>query len=307
MDISRNLYNKCKELIREPDKIQKCSYPPTGEIKTLFEWKWGNITRIPNTRSSTRLKWRFQLDAEKAELLNQLILKKSGFNILNGDEYSTGDRVENRPNNANEKTGSNASQDVILLNNAAGVIKLNQEICSLFNSINCAGLEVRHEMIKSIEHDALIICENFPPMYYLHQLNNNPFFSNALVIYRGDSQNGKRADEVCKFITYWSKSLPVSYFGALDPAGLRIAKDDFKVDGIILPSLADLTSLGENQLKDLATPDKYFPHLNGHTHVNPLLYPQPWRAHITLMNQHQLGWQQEPLLKEKIEWILLLC
>jgi hypothetical protein len=303
MDISRKLYDKCRELVCEPARIQ-ISNSLTDEIKALSGQGYEML--IPRTRRSAPLKKRFQLATGEATLLQDFILSETGLDIFH-DDYPTGDRVENPAQHNNEKYGANASQDVILLNNAAGRLKLNHEISDLFHSISCAGMEVRHKMIESIEHDALIICENFPPMYYLHQLKDNPLFSNALVVYRGDSQTGKRANEVCKFVSYCSQSLPIYYFGDLDPEGLRIAKDDFKVNGIILPSLAELISLDSNQLKTLATPDKYFPQLTEHSPVNPLMYPASWRAHITLMNQHQLGWQQEPLLKAKIEWTLLLC
>lgn len=299
MDISRTLYNKCCELVREPARIQ-ISNTLTNEIKALSGL--GYETLIPRTRRSSPLKKRFQLAGSEAESLQTFILSETGLDIFT-DEYPTGDRVENPTQNNNEKYAANASQDIILLHNAANILKLNQETITLFNSIASAGIELRHNQINSIEHDAIIICENFTPMYYLSQLKDNPIFANALVIYRGDSQEGKRADQVKQFINSFSKSLPIYYFGDFDPEGLNIAKS-FNVDGILLPELATFSVLDAKKLKQLAGKDKYFPQLKGRTHVNPALYPQAWHAHITFMSKHQLGWQQEHLLKAHVDWML---
>jgi hypothetical protein len=299
MDISRKLYDKCRELVCEPSKIQ-ISNALTDEIKVLSGR--GYRTLIPRTRRGAPLKWRFQLEAGEAQSLQTFILSETGLDIFI-DDYPTGDRVENPAQNNNEKYAANASQDIILLNNAANIVKLNQETITLFNSVASAGIELRHNQITSIEHDAIIICENFTPMYYLSQLKHNPIFANALVIYRGDSQTGKRADQVKQFINRFSERLPIYYFGDFDPEGLNIAKS-FNVDGILLPELATFSALHAKKLQQLAGEDKYFPQLKGRTHVEPALYPQAWHTHITFMSKHQLGWQQEHLLNAQVGWEL---
>ena len=141
-------------------------------------------------------------------------------------------------------------------------------------------------------------------MYYLHQLKNNPVFKHALIIYRGDSQSGKRADEVNCFIEKYKAILPLYYFGDFDPEGFSIA-NSFQVDGIILPDMVRFSTLPKVELEKLAGKHKFFPQLaQGQTYLNRAAYPQAWRAHIHFMNKHQLGWQQEHLIGASIKFQL---
>ena len=301
MAISKTLYNTCCQLFQDPDKIQ-LSNTLTKEI--IKQTGYGHDIRTAPTRRGAKAKYHFHLASGEHELLREYILKNSGLDIAT-DAYARGDRVENAAINSDEKLGASASQDIILVNNPTATVKLNQESTYLFSSIACAGIELRHQHIVSIEHDAIIICENFTPMYYLSQLADNPVFANALVLYRGDSQNGKRADQVINFLTRFRAHIPIYYFGDLDPAGLDIAKS-FNVAGVILPCINQLTELDDLQLKALAGKDKYFPHIKkkGHHHVLEYSYPVSWRQHIQLINRHQLGLQQEHLINAEIKWQL---
>ncbi len=301
MLISRTLYNRSKKLIESNKKGIDLEYDDINkEIHKLF--RLGKIDIVRRT-NRTRQKINYKLYEGDADKLQTLIQSTLNVNVLN-DPYPRGDRVENTAINNNEKAGANASQDILLLNNAAGKLKLNHEVSTLFNSIHTAGLELRHSMITSIEHDAIIICENFTPMYYLHQLKHSPIFEHALVIYRGDSQNGKRADEVKHFIDKHKSNLPLYYFGDFDPEGFSIAKS-FQVDGIILPDIALFSALAKTDLQKCAGKDKFFPQLaHGQSYLNRSAYSQAWHTHINLMNQHQLGWQQEHLLSAEVDWLL---
>ncbi|CAM2835211.1 DUF7281 domain-containing protein [Moritella viscosa] len=299
MTISRTLYNRCKKLIKSNEQGLKYD-DINAEIWALSGL--GHKYVIPSTKR-TKQKIYFKLRAGEAEKLQAFIKEEKGLDVLK-DPYMNGDRVSNAACNNDEKVGANASQDIILVNNAAGKLKLNQEVSSLFNSIHTAGLELRHSMITSIEHDAIIICENFTPMYYLHQLKNNPVFKHALIIYRGDSQSGKRADEVNCFIEKYKAILPLYYFGDFDPEGFSIA-NTFQVDGIILPDITRFSALTKIELSKLAGKDKFFPQLaHGNSYLNLSAYSQAWHAHINLMNQHQLGWQQEHLIGASIKFQL---
>ena len=299
MTISRTLYNRCKKLIESNEQGLKYD-EINAEIQALFGL--GHKQVIPASKR-TKQKIYFKLRAGEAEKLQAVIKAEIGLEVLT-EPYSNGDRIANAARHNDEKVGANASQDIILVNNAAGQLKLNQEVSGLFRSIHTAGLELRHGMISSIEHNAIIICENFTPMYYLHQLKNNPVFEHALVIYRGDSQNGKRADEVNRFIDNYKSELPLYYFGDFDPEGFSIAKS-FQVDGIILPDINLFSTLTKVELKKLAGKDKFFPQLaHGQTYLNVSTYPQTWHAHIHLMNKYQLGWQQEHLLGVDTDWLL---
>jgi len=299
MTVSRTLYNRCKKLIESSEQGLKYD-DINAEIRALSGL--GHKIVVPAAKR-TKQKIHFTLRLGEAEKLQAFIKAEIGLDVLT-DPYSKGDRVVNAAKHNNEKIGTNASQDIVLLNNAAGTLKLNQEVSTLFNSIHTAGIELRHSMISTIEHDSIIICENFTPMYYLQQLKNNPAFEHALVIYRGDNQNGKRADEVKRFIDKHKSKLPLYYFGDFDPEGFSIAKT-FQVDGIILPDISQFSVLTNLALQKYAGKDKFFPQLSqGQSHLNRLAYPQAWHAHINLMNQHQLGWQQEHLLGANLDWQL---
>ncbi|EDM65285.1 hypothetical protein PE36_07916 [Moritella sp. PE36] len=299
MTISRTLYNRCKKLIESNEQGLKYD-EINAEIRALSGL--GHKQVIPASKR-TKQKIYFKLRAGEEEELQAFIKAEIGLDVLT-DPYCNGDRIANAARHNDEKVGANASQDIILVNNAAGQLKLNQEVSSLFRSIYAAGLELRHNMINSIEHDAIIICENFTPMYYLHQLKNNPVFEHALVVYRGDSQNGKRADEVKRFIDNYKSKLPIYYFGDFDPEGFNIAKS-FQADGIILPNIDLFSTLTKVELKKLAGKDKFFPQLaQGQTYLNVSACPQGWHAHINFMNKFQLGWQQEHLLGADVDWSL---
>ena len=299
MTISRTLYNRCKKLIESNEQSLKYD-GINAEIRALSGL--GHKEVIPRTNRSKQ-KIHFKLRLGEAEKLQAFIKAEIGLDVLT-EPYSNGDRIANAARHNDEKVGANASQDIILVNNAAGQLKLNQEVSSLFRSIHAAGLELRHSMISSIEHDAIIICENFTPMYYLHQLKNNPVFEHALVVYRGDSQNGKRADEVNHFIDNYKSELPLYYFGDFDPEGFSIAKS-FQVDGIILPDISQFSVLANVELQKYAGKNKFFPQLSqGQSYLNVSAYPQSWHAHINFMNKFQLGWQQEHLLGANLNWRL---
>jgi len=300
MDINKTLYDACCKLVQFPDKVRTES-KTTELIIDLFGV--GYHKPQERKRSGSKPKRHFILRTGEDKKLQRLI-KDERYGDIFKDEYEVGDRVQESFRKNKEKAIANASQDIVLLNSATSQLKLNQELITLFQSISCAGMELRHKEIKSIEHDALIICENFTPMYYLSKLKKNPVFTNALVLYRGDFQKGKRADQANLFIDACRSSLPVYYYGDMDPEGFSIAKS-FNVDGILLPNIATLSALDEDQLKNLSGEDKYFPQLTKGQHsVGASKYPRAWHAHINLMNQHQLGWQQEHLLGANIDWRL---
>lgn len=300
MDINKSLYDACCKLVRYPDKIRLES-STTDLIKELFGV--GYYQPQKRKRSGSKPKKHFLLSPQEDKKLQQLILDQRYGDIFK-DEYEVGDRFQEAFRKNEEKAIANASQDIVLLNSATSLLKLNQELITLFQSISCAGMELRHNEIKSIEHDALIICENFTPMYYLSNLKGNPIFTNALVLYRGDFQKGKRADQVNLFIETCRSLLPIYYYGDFDPKGFSIAKS-FQVDGIILPDISQFSALTNQDFQKYAGKDKFFKQLNqGQTYLNNAAYPQAWHAHINLMNQHQLGWQQEHLLGANLDWRL---
>lgn len=303
MTISKTLYDRCKKLI-ETKEQSLIADDITAEIKALTGLGHPEVILKTNR---TKQKINFKLHPGDADKLQAFIKAETrGLDVLK-DPYTRGDRLKNSDISNDEKIGANASQDIILFNNADGKLKLNQQVSNLFTSIHAAGVELRHNMISSIEHDAIIICENFTPMYYLHQLKHNLVFKQALVVYRGDSQNGKRADEVKEFISKYKSHMPIYYFGDFDPEGFNIAKS-FQVNGIILPDITQFSTLADKNLKQLSGKNKFFPQVNrlnqGQSYLNESNYSQAWHAHIHFMNKHQLGWQQEHLLNADIDWVL---
>jgi len=297
MKRNEKVYELLCRLVRQPELSQlKCATTD----KLISEYNIGHYQPLAKSTRNAKTKYQFMLGSDDKQKLQSLITEQFGLDVTQ-DHYQdrVNDRIQNSQLEQDEKRGVNASSDVILVNNPARNIQLNNEIIVLPKTIDCAGLEIRHNMISSIQHTAIVICENYAPMYYLTAFNNTDNLKDALIIYRGDNQTGKKAEEVSQFVNHWRGKLPIYYFGDFDPAGFNIALNSFAVDGYFLPAITSLAQYDPATLKHIGSSDKY-DNQDKQTPIRCSINNQPLHAHINFMNHMRLGFQQEALLSEKI-------
>lgn len=107
------------------------------------------------------------------------------------------------------------------------------------------GLDLAAVLVHEIGHDALLVIENLQTFDDIHSVGMDVMDSlsarDPLVIYRGDTQGGARADTIHALIE--STILPVYAFVDYDPAGLVIAAGLPRLEKVLAPSLQDLGTL----------------------------------------------------------------
>lgn len=107
------------------------------------------------------------------------------------------------------------------------------------------GLDLNAVLGREIGHDALLIIENLQTFDDIHTVDSevmgNLSVRDPLVVYRGDTQGGARADAVHALIS--GTGLPVIAFVDFDPAGLVIASGLPRLDMVLAPPLPDLAKI----------------------------------------------------------------
>lgn len=107
------------------------------------------------------------------------------------------------------------------------------------------GLDLAAVLGQEIGHDALLVIENLQTFDDIHSVGMDVMDSlparDPLVIYRGDTQGGARADTIHALIE--STILPVYAFVDYDPAGLVIASGLPRLEKVLVQSLQDLGAL----------------------------------------------------------------
>lgn len=107
------------------------------------------------------------------------------------------------------------------------------------------GMDLEAVLGHEIGHDALLVIENLQTFDDIHSVGVDVMDSlparDPLVIFRGDTQGGARADAVHTLIE--STILPVYAFVDYDPAGLIIASGLPRLDKVLAPCLQDLAAL----------------------------------------------------------------
>lgn len=140
------------------------------------------------------------------------------------------------------------------------------------------GLDLEAVLGQKIGHDALLVIENLQTFDDIHNIDVNVMNSlparDPLVIYRGDTQGGARADTIHNLIK--STTLPVYAFVDYDPAGLIIASGLPRLDQLLAPSLQDLGTLiqthgiAKRYLDQVATASHALQQLKGDSRLAPL-------------------------------------
>lgn len=107
------------------------------------------------------------------------------------------------------------------------------------------GMDLSAVLESEIGHDALLIVENLQTFDDIHTVDSevmgNLTAHDPLVIYRGDTQGGARADAVHALVS--GTGLPVIAFVDFDPAGLVIASGLPRLDMVLAPSLKELAEI----------------------------------------------------------------
>jgi len=96
-------------------------------------------------------------------------------------------------------------------------------------------LDIAIESVTSLEHETLLVIENYECFDRLEQMcwNLGERHSDPLVLYRGDPHTGS-AKGVNEFLQYWKRG--VLAMVDLDPAGLLIAQSLPGVQGVVAPA-----------------------------------------------------------------------
>ncbi|MDD2768997.1 MAG: hypothetical protein PHT19_09690 [Methylococcus sp.] len=156
-------------------------------------------------------------------------------------------------------------------------------------------LDAAIEAIESLDHDTIIVIENYECFDRLEDLrwNLGERYAHALVLYRGDPQtSGARA--VNEFLR--SQERPVLAMVDLDPAGLLIAQSLPLVQGLVAPDFRCLESLFEQ-----GNPDLYH---RQRPRAESAILNSPHaviRGFWELMERHQKGLVQERWLGGDVE------
>jgi hypothetical protein len=107
------------------------------------------------------------------------------------------------------------------------------------------GMDLEAVLGHEVGHDALLVIENLQTFDDIHSVGMDVMDSlsarDPLVIFRGDTQGGARADAVHTLIE--STIQPVYAFVDYDPAGLIIASGLPRLDKVLAPCLQDLAAL----------------------------------------------------------------
>lgn len=297
MKFNKGIYELCQRLVIQPE------HPANHNASTKFisaEFGVGYPERITSSKSRFVLR-----DGDTEKLIHQIQLLHN-LNLLT-DEYSDQwDRVENSEHHhGREKQGSNASNDQILFNTTDGILRLNHAESRPLPFITSAGQQLGHRKITSIEHDKIIICENYTPMFYLSQFKQDLIFQDALVVYRGDSQKGQLVAEVNQFIQRFLGLMPIYNFGDYDPSGFNLVSRTL-LDGYILPELSQFENYTKQALNKLGSTDKYSSQIDKHP-LDEALKIDSLSEHIRFLKQHMLGFQQEALINQQVNWTLVQC
>lgn len=140
------------------------------------------------------------------------------------------------------------------------------------------GLDLSAVIGSEIGHDALLIVENLQTFDDIHtvgsEVMDNLSAHDPLVIYRGDTQGGARADAVHALVS--GTDLPVIAFVDFDPAGLIIASSLPRLDRVLAPPLQELAEIiqargiAERYLEQVAMSAHAMQRIQGNARMAPL-------------------------------------
>lgn len=185
--------------------------------------------------------------------------------------------------------GAGPHEGYVLMRAPSRTIRLNG-ISTPTAGRACLYIDVRE--VRSIEHDCLVIVENFEAVKCFENVIFHDFpYHDPLVVFRGDAafpSNGARTLAT-------GASVPVIAWTDLDPQGVNIAASIPNVCGAVFPSQfealsrADLYDRQRFLLKELAA------------------YPAGWREPVAAMTQVRRCLTQETMIARQVPCRLYWC
>ncbi len=152
-------------------------------------------------------------------------------------------------------------------------------------------LDVDWQTVTDIAHNCIMLVENYEDFDRLHEhrFDLPPGYDRPLALYRGD-RHESRQDNVLGFLK--ATLLPVIAFVDVDPKGLHIAQCCARLQGVVAPSLQDLTAVLNNPAS--ARPDLYTSQVAALENVFSTLLPgSPVLAIWRLIQSSRAGAVQE--------------
>lgn len=207
------MYQWISQLVRDkPNQATGRSRSQLGQ-QVQVHYGCGHVTKS-----------RLIFSAEDKRRLRQLILNEVGLDPFLVEQLPE-TRLEMAQYHSNEKLANlPASGDQLLLNNADGVIRVNDNEINLHpESLTSAGLLCLSSSIRSIEHQTIMVVENLAMMQLCHTWQIPCIDRQALWVYRGDYKSGAQAKACRDFIERFGLNKTVIVFSDMDPKGLEIA------------------------------------------------------------------------------------
>jgi len=211
--VDRKLYQWISELVRDkPGLTTDRSLTPLGR-EVLTRYGCGYVSKnhlIFSAEDKRRLRQlaldEFRLDPFLVEQLPETRLEMA--------QYHADEKLAAKP----------ASEDLLLLNSADGIIRVNGEEIPLHpQSLTSAGLLCVNTSINTVEHESLVVVENLAIMPLCRSWRIPCVDTQALWVYRGDYKSGATASACRDFVEHFGTDKTVIVFSDMDPKGLEIA------------------------------------------------------------------------------------
>ncbi len=260
----------------------------------LYNASWQALHREFNVGSPLGTKIR--ISAQDKTELAELVLKMEGVDVRTGSmaEFSSMNRHESLQKSRQEKWAGKAvaSGRILLKSLPDHLLVVNGKHISLPER---SHLDIAHETIVDLGHDAALVVENYECFDRIHQIEFG-LAVNPVIVYRGDP-NASRANDVMAFIK--SHQLSVLALVDIDPAGLVIAQSLPGVVGVLAPSLTKLDALLQNGSLELYRKQRPGSEQALRNSQNALI-----RELWAMIEHHQAGLVQERWLDGDVEIVM---
>jgi hypothetical protein len=198
--------------------------------------------------------------------------------------WDDADRIGATRLGANEKLAGRQPREGRVALRAPGGIRMGGSQLDLPKS---AYLDLRVSETMQLDHDALIVVENFEAFVSFEDACIETRFEKPLLVFRGDAVNTQ--DAVLSLLLH--ASLPVIAWPDFDPAGLLIAKALPHCREMIAPADPD------EALVRIGRPDLYLAQLR---EMESTAAPGAWVALRDAVRRHRRGIDQERMIADRI-------
>ena len=198
--------------------------------------------------------------------------------------WSDADRIGATRLGANEKLAGRQPREGRVALRAPGGIRVDGRKLDLPKA---AYLDLRVSAAMQLDHDALIVVENFEAFVNFEDACIDLPLAKPLLVFRGDALNTQ--DAVLSLLQH--TSLPVVAWPDFDPAGLLIAKVLPHCRAMIAPADAD------QALARFGRPDLYLAQLR---EMESTAAPDAWVALRDALRRQRRGIDQERMIAESI-------